>query len=249
MLAHIEKIIETSSIEELWALHTAKMAEYGFDRLLYGFTRFRTSNSFGSFDDLLILSTHDQDYLDWFIKGGYYNNAPMVKWAAEHEGACSWRVLDEMRKTGTMTQTEKKILEFNIRKGVTAGYSISFRDISIRAKGGIGLAAKPGMTQDDVDAVWAEHGREIIAINNITHLRITSMPFANARRELTPRQREVLEWVGDGKTTLDIATIMGLTPATVEKHLRLARESLDVETSAQAVLKASFQNQIFIFSE
>ena len=50
----------------------------------------------------------------------------------------------------------------------------------------------------------------------------------------------------DGKTTQDAAEIMGLTPATVEKHLRLAREALDVETTAQAVLKASFQNQIFV---
>ncbi|HBQ37029.1 MAG TPA: LuxR family transcriptional regulator, partial [Rhodobacteraceae bacterium] len=44
----------------------------------------------------------------------------------------------------------------------------------------------------------------------------------------------------------DIATIMDLTSATVEKHLRLAREALDVETTAQAVLKASYQSQIFI---
>lgn len=102
------------------------------------------------------------------------------------------------------------------------------------------------MRQHEVDAIWAEHGREIIAINNVTHLRITSMPFASSRRALTPRQREALEWVGDGKTTQDIATIMGLTPATVEKHLRLAREALDVDTTAQAVLKASFQNQIFV---
>ena len=39
--------------------------------------------------------------------------------------------------------------------------------------------------------------------------------------------------------------LMGLTPATVEKHLRLAREALDVETTAQAVLKAAFYNQMF----
>ena len=38
---------------------------------------------------------------------------------------------------------------------------------------------------------------------------------------------------------------MGLTPATVEKHLRLARETMGVETTAQAVLKAAFQNQMF----
>ena len=55
-----------------------------------------------------------------------------------------------------------------------------------------------------------------------------------------------MEWVGDGKTMADIAEIMGLTQATIEKHLRLAREALNVETTAQAVLKASFQNQIFV---
>ena len=51
---------------------------------------------------------------------------------------------------------------------------------------------------------------------------------------------------GAGKTTT-IAMIMGLTAATVEKHLRLAREALDAETTAQAVVKASFQKQIFVF--
>jgi hypothetical protein len=40
--------------------------------------------------------------------------------------------------------------------------------------------------------------------------------------------------------------IMGLTSATVEKHLRLAREALAVDTTAQAVLKASFSNQMFV---
>ena len=49
-----------------------------------------------------------------------------------------------------------------------------------------------------------------------------------------------------GKTTQDISVIMELTPATVEKHLRKAREALAVETTAQAVVKAAFQNQIFL---
>lgn len=102
------------------------------------------------------------------------------------------------------------------------------------------------MTQEQVDTVWAQHGREILVMINMAHLKITSLPYSSARRSLTKRQREVLEWVGEGKTTQDIATIMGLTAATVEKHLRLAREALDVETTAQAVLKASFQNQIFM---
>lgn len=247
LVSHLERVMETASIEEIWSLHLEKMAEYGFPRLLYGFTRFRTSNSFGNADDVLVLSNHPEDYLAEFVQSGLYNHAPMVKWAAANEGACSWRLIAEMIESNTMTASERKVLDLNHKYDVRAGYSISFHDVSIRAKGAIGLCAGPGTRQHEVEAIWDQHGREITVINNVTHLRITSMPFASSRRALTPRQREALEWVGDGKTMQDIATIMGLTPATVEKHLRLAREALDVETTAQAVLKASFQNQIFIF--
>lgn len=246
VVTHLERVIEAKSIEEIWSLHLAKMAEYGFSRLLYGFTRFRTLNSFGSADDFLVLSNHPEEYLAAFVHSGLYMQAPMVKWAAANEGACSWRLIGELDAAGKLSPVERRIVELNHRYDVRAGYSISFRDVSVRAKGAIGLCAAPGIRQHEVDALWETHGRELIVINNFTHLRITSMPFASSRRALTPRQREALEWVGDGKTTQDIAKIMGLTPATVEKHLRLAREALDVETTAQAVLKASFQNQIFI---
>ncbi|MFN0114755.1 MAG: autoinducer binding domain-containing protein [Paracoccaceae bacterium] len=243
---HLERVLEAPSIEDIWSLHVDRMRDYGFDRLLYGFTRFRTSNSFGSIDDILVLSNHDQAYLDGFVKTGLFHHAPMVKWAAANEGACSWAWIEEQAHARTLTPSEQRVVDFNRRHGVTVGYSISFRDVSVRAKGGIGLSMPAGKSQDEADAIWAGHGRDIEVISSVTHLRITSMPFASSRRALTPRQREALEWVGDGKTTQDIATIMGLTAATVEKHLRLAREALDVDTTAQAVLKASVQNQIFI---
>jgi DNA-binding CsgD family transcriptional regulator len=247
LVPHLERVLEAKSIQAIWDLHLRKMAEYGFNRLIYGFTRFRTSQTqFGSADDVLMLSNHDQAYIEAFVHSGLYANGPMVRWALENEGPASWRLIYETVAQGDLTPGERKLLELNARFGVLAGYSISFRDLSVRAKGAIGLCARPGVTQEEVDAMWELYGHEITVINNLTHLKLTSMPFASSRRPLTPRQREALEWVGDGKTMQDIATIMGLTPATVEKHLRLAREALDVDTTAQAVLKASYQNQIFI---
>ncbi|MCB1400725.1 MAG: autoinducer binding domain-containing protein [Rhodobacteraceae bacterium] len=248
MLAHLERLIEARTVEDIWALHCDRMADYGFDRLLYGFTRFRTAHSFGNIEDTLILSNHHPDYLRAFLDGGIFNHAPMVRWAADNQGACSWRWVEQQAHAGKLTQAERKVQELNLRYGIRAGYSISFPEQSGRAKGAIGLCAREGLFQHDVEEIWQSHGREIFVLNTLTHLRISSMPFATARRALTSRQREVLEWVGDGKTTADIAIIMGLTVATVEKHLRLAREALDVDTTAQAVLKASFQNQIFLSS-
>ena len=243
LLDYLETLNESTSIEEVWSLHTRTMDEFGFDRLLYGFTRFLTAHSYGDQDDMLVLTNHDSSYSDPFVNELYFP-APMVRWATENVGACSWSWMGG--HSDMLTDSERKVVEFNRKMGVTAGYTISFREVSIRAKGAIALTARAGLTQADADAIWAEHGRTIVQMNNVAHLKITNLPFSTARKTLTKRQREALEWVGDGKTTQDIATIMGLTPATVEKHLRLAREALDVETTAQAVLKASFQNQIFV---
>ncbi len=248
MLTYLEKLISANSVEEVWSNHTEKMAEYGFDRLIYGSTRFRTDRSLGDPQDHVMLTNHDPAYIERFINGGLFFNGPMVRWALDNEGSCSWRRVKERELRGDLSEAEKAVVAFNRSMGVTAGYSVSFRSVSVRTKGGIALTAEPGMTQDEVDELWKECGCEIETLNNLLHLKILSLPFFGLRRPLTDRQREALEWVGEGKTTQDIAQIMGLTPATVEKHLRLARTNLDVETTAQAVLKASVQNQIFILN-
>jgi LuxR family transcriptional regulator len=243
---YLDALTSAQSIEELWTLHTQRMASYGFDRLLYGFTRYRSANSLGDPDDFVILTNHPDSYTDTFIGDGLYKHAPMTNWALENEGACSWRVMAKRIAGDSLTEDEKRVVAFNLSHKVHAGYSISFRSLSPRSKGAIALTARADMVQDMVDAIWEEHGADIQVMNNIVHLKIMTLPHFGSSRVLTKRQREVLEWVGDGKTTQDIATLLGLTPATVEKHLRLAREALSVETTAQAVLKAAFQNQMFV---
>ena len=246
MKSYLYYLSNCQSMEEMWKAHTAKMAEYGFDRLIYGFTRYRTDNSLGDPEDFIILTNHDPSYTDVFLGEKHYQHAPMVRWALENEGAGSWAYLAEQQRNRMLSQQEQRVLEFNYKMGVTAGYTISFKSVSARSKGAIALTARQGMTQDDVDAVWAKHGDDIHLMNNVAHLKILTLPYSAPNRGLTKRQREALEWVGDGKTMQDIALLMGLTAATVEKHLRLARENLAVETTAQAVLKAAFANQMFI---
>ncbi|KIC08438.1 LuxR family transcriptional regulator [Leisingera sp. ANG-M1] len=234
------------SLEQLWHGHVQQMAEFGFDRLIYGYTRYKTETSLGDPDDFVILSNHESEYLNGFLHKGLYFHAPMLRWALDNEGAGSWRIVQEMAARGTLTPQAKKVHEFNQKLDMNAGYTVSFYSASNRYKGAISLAAKPGVSQDEVDALWEEKGSDIVLMNNVAHLKILTLPYTAPNRSLTKRQREVLQWVGDGKTTQDIALLMGLTPATIEKHLRLARESLSVETTAQAVLKAALHNQMYI---
>jgi LuxR family transcriptional regulator, quorum-sensing system regulator SdiA len=236
----------TNSLEELWAAHSEQMDEFGFDRLFYGCTRFRTQTSLGDPDDFTILTNHSREYVDGFLHSGLFFHAPMMHWALENEGAASWRMIGQMMESDTVTPEERRVYEFNQKMDVRVGYTVSFKPIATRAKGAISLCAKRGISQEEMDAVWQEFGADIHLMNKVAHLKILSLPYNPPNRVLTKRQREALEWVGDGKTMQDIAVIMGLTTATVEKHLRLARETLSVDTTAQAVLKATLHNQMFV---
>ena len=234
------------SLEELWHAHVAQMAEFEFDRLIYGYTRYKTETSLGDPDDFVILSNHSSEYLNGFLHKGLYSSAPMLRWALENEGAGSWRLIQKMFEEGKLGPESERVVEFNKKMNMQAGYTVSFYSTSARFKGAISLGARCDLSQDDVEAIWQDHGEEIVLMNNVVHLKILTLPYAPPNRGLTKRQKEALQWVGDGKTTQDIALLMGLTPATVEKHLRLARDALAVETTAQAVLKAALQNQMYV---
>ena len=158
----------------------------------------------------------------------------------------TWRWVQEAYAAGRLPPEEAEAVRLNARFGITAGIVISFPEVAGRTKGALGLTADPGLTHDDVDRIWATQGDSIMAVAQMMHLRIAGLPAAHVRRDLTARQREALEWVADGKTTADVAVILGVSTAMVEKHLRLAREALNVDTTAQAVAKGTLLNLIFV---
>src|SRR5207248_3850190 len=59
------------------------------------------------------------------------------------------------------------------------------------------------------------------------------------RVELNDREIETLTWVARGKTSAEIAQILGLTKRTVDFHLDNARSKLGAATRSAAVIKAA----------
>jgi PAS domain S-box-containing protein len=61
---------------------------------------------------------------------------------------------------------------------------------------------------------------------------------ASARAELTPRQREILALLVEGRSTRDIARTLVITPNAVRNHVHHIITRLGVETRAEAVAAA-----------
>jgi DNA-binding CsgD family transcriptional regulator len=66
---------------------------------------------------------------------------------------------------------------------------------------------------------------------------------ANPTHGLTRREAEVFQWLAAGKTNKDIATILAISPRTVEKHLGRIFQYLGVETRTAAAAEFYRLNQ------
>jgi DNA-binding CsgD family transcriptional regulator len=59
------------------------------------------------------------------------------------------------------------------------------------------------------------------------------------RLGLTLREAEILGWIGEGRTNVELAAILGIAPATVKKHLENIYRKLGVENRMSAVQLAT----------
>lgn len=241
----LNRIAVAGDVQSVWDLATGHFRAAGFARANYGLTRLRAQHSMGPPEDALYLTTLDRDYARFYFSDGFYAQTPLYRWALENTGCCTWRWVEEALLAGHLPESEAQAVRKNAALGIRAGLTISFPPVGPREKGALGLMADEGMDHDAVDAFCARDGAALQAVAHMMHLRLCQLPHTTRRRTLSPRQREALQWVAEGKTTQDAALLMGISPTMVEKHLRLARAALDVETSAQAVAKATLLRLIF----
>ena len=69
---------------------------------------------------------------------------------------------------------------------------------------------------------------------------------ATPAKGLTPREKDVLAWVARGKTSAEVAIILGLSERTINFHCDNAMKRLDVINRTQAVAKAVHEGLIGI---
>lgn len=240
------EIARADEIGAVWSCLTGALARMGFERVNYGFTRYRVGHGIGDPLDAFFLSTHALERVKEFHTSGLYLRTPEFHWVRENVGACSWGYLRAERAAGRLSKDECRAQDEIGARRQRAGYTISFAESQPRSKGAMGMGAAQGVRQEAVDAWWETHADMVMALCNCGHLRLSQMPLPVERIALTDRQRGILELLADGKMSQDIGLVLGLSQSTIEKHLRNARDSLGVETTAQAVAKLAFLGQLFV---
>ncbi|QYZ71213.1 helix-turn-helix transcriptional regulator [Neotabrizicola shimadae] len=245
VLPLLTQIAEARSADAVWSLASAHFASLGFSRAIYGLARGQRANHWPDPANRLFLSTLGPEFIRTYLESGSFTRTALYRWAESNEGACTWSWIPAAVAAGEILPHEVEALQQDREMGIVAGITVAFPRFHARTKAALGLMADVGMTHEQVDDIWASEKSQILAVAHMMHLCLLQYPAMSTLHRLTQRQREALEWVADGKTTQDVALIMGVSPAMVEKHLRLAREALDVDTTAQAIARAVALNLLF----
>ena len=106
--------------------------------------------------------------------------------------------------------------------------------------GAAGFVLKHSASAELVLAVRAAlQGRTFVTPDLAAELMQTarngSPPGANPAAALTPRQREILQLLAEGKSAKEIAALLSLSARTVEDHKYRLMEQLHIENSAELI--------------
>jgi DNA-binding NarL/FixJ family response regulator len=106
--------------------------------------------------------------------------------------------------------------------------------------GASGFVLKHSAPQELIAAVRAAmQGRTyitpMIAGDLIASCQRGACPQGESKNELSPRQREVLQFLSEGKSIKEIAAVLDISPRTVEFHKYRMMEQLKIKTIAELI--------------
>lgn len=182
--------------------------------------------------DPYVLSTYPALWLTRYLFKRYWRIDPVVRAGFRGSAPFDWREID---------RSEPKVAAFfadaaRYRVG-TNGFLIPLTNVHDQR----GIVS---VTSDLEGAAWEAYKRAVVKdfmeVAHAMHRRALREMFGDAEPppRLSPREKEALRWVAEGKEVPDIAIITGLSEHTVRTYLKSARMKLDCGTKAQAAVKA-----------
>ena len=241
----LDRIARSRTVSEASDTYLAALRAQGFENVLY-IARFLLPLPAAVLrEESVLFDSFPQGYVGQLRRNGHLHSAPWALWALDNKGDIALRDLHDATISANLDEPPHPAIAQATDHRVEAGRVISLKECVMRSHGAVVLNPKAGISHDEAEARWETGGRSIGLMTSMLHLRLATLKRGDTVGNLTTRQRQVLEWSAAGKTVADIATILGLTPATVEKHLRLARHATGADTTAHAIMRAYLDHQIF----
>ncbi|MCH2003433.1 LuxR family transcriptional regulator AbaR [Acinetobacter seifertii] len=138
----------------------------------------------------------------------------------------------------THTQAEKDFWEEARSYGLNVGWAQSSRDF-IGTRGMLTLArSSDQLSEKEQKAQYTNMYWLTQTVHSSIAKIVNDVEFSQFNLYLTKREKEVLRWTAEGKTSAEIAQILGVSERTINFHLSNSMQKLNVNNKISAAIRA-----------
>lgn len=233
VLSFIERCTRYQKLDELIEDFSQTLAKLGFGRFMM--TRLPAINERNA-EPHIIAHRWSVEWLDRYRAENFFWPDPVSQFSFGHGRPFTWA---EARAGSQRTRKALQIASEANSVGMVDGLGFPMSDLTA-------VQAVVSLSSDAaVDLPVA--GVALLHLMCVyCETRAAEIAKPTFHKPLTPRERETLTWIANGKTGFETATILGISAETVTSHVANAREKLGSTNTMQTVAKALMSRQIHL---
>lgn len=200
------------------------------DLLGFDFASYATMNPIHG--DVQGYANYPEEWKHHYARQGFHHLDPTLYQAALSVAPVDW---------GRFNHDDK----FNTVFRDASDFGITDRGLTVPIRGPYGECGLLSVTRDCSDREWESQIKDVMGELQMAavHIHDTVMRSGLLAKALylpplSSREKEILQWVAEGKSQQDIGDILSISHRTVEVHMRSGRDKLGALTTAQAVGRA-----------
>lgn len=223
----LQKFKGATALEEVCELLTEEAIRLGFEYVGYGLKLKGPSGR----EQALMLNNYPQEWADRYRERGYVQVDPSVRHCAATIAPVVWN--ERLYRECPAFWEEARAT------GLRFGYAQS----SVDAKGRIGMLTLCRSADPIGEAEAANLGLQASWLCQVAHWIASDVLVAShggdtGHPQLSPRESAVMKWTAGGKTSSEIATILGIAERTVNFHITNVMTKLNCVNKTAACVSA-----------
>lgn len=179
-----------------------------------------------------------RDEPDFDVVAECSNGREMLELVARHRPSVA--VIDVAMPEMNGVEAARRLREISpqTRVIVLSNYSDAAYVREMLAAGAVGYIVKSGAAHDLIQAVRRGTRRQVYLSSAVSALASTAGRHDGHKegdegtRRLSPREREVLQLIAEGRTSKEVAALLGISATTVKSHRNHIMEKLDIHDKA-----------------
>lgn len=180
---------------------------------------------------LTLYSTYPQAWLDHYQAENYFAIDPVLKPHNYERGFLKW---DDELFAMPADELWKRARDFGLRKGITQCVMTPSR-----TQGFLSVSRTQIKGKILSDAELALRLQHLTELSMMTLARLEDPSMTRLEMKLSKREKEILQWTAEGKTSAEIAIILAISENTVNFHQKNMQKKFNAPNKTQIACYAA----------